>query len=393
MDKVFEKANGIRDEIVEIRRDIHMHPERGHQEFRTAGIIREKMKEFGVDEILTPTETSTIAVIKGRKGPGKTVGIRADIDALPVTEDTGLEFASVNEGVMHACGHDLHASMMIGNAKILCDLRDEFAGTVKVIFQHSEEIQPGGSREILATGMLDDCDAFFGMHVQPTEGDVGKIMIKSGPVCTSGDMVHIDVHGKGGHGSQPHKANDAILAACQLNVLFNQIQARNIDPMECAVLSVNTIQGGLAENIMAGECHMSGSPRAYNPEVRQIIHDKMEEICKGVEIFSGCKIDFDYTFGYDAVINDADLFQTVIDDWTATLGEDFFAIMEKPQTFSEDYSFYSTKTGKPSVMFFLNGGHMRDLATLHNAKCSFNEDCIPYGMTAMCHAALAFLAK
>ena len=155
MDRVLNEAIGIFDEVVEIRRDIHRHPEQGNQEFRTSSLVKEKLVEFGVDELLTPTETGVVGVIKGRKGAGKVIGLRCDMDALPVTEATGLPFASEVEGVMHACGHDMHTAMMLGNAKILCKLRDSFAGTIKLIFEPSEEIQPGGAREIIKSGAVD----------------------------------------------------------------------------------------------------------------------------------------------------------------------------------------------------------------------------------------------
>lgn len=391
MDKLLTQANSIYDEIVEIRRDIHSHPELGHQETRTSALIRAKLAEYGADEILSPTPTSVVAVIRGRKGDGRTVGLRADIDALPVTEATGLPFASENEGVMHACGHDLHASMMLGNAKILCERRDDFAGTVKIIFEHSEEIQPGGAREILETGVLDDVDAFFGMHVSPTENDrTGHVLLRKGSVTTSADEVYINVHGKGGHGSQPHKAVDAILAACQVNVLLNQIQARNVDPLRTCIMSMNTIEGGIARNVMPGECSMGGSVRAYDPETRAVAHQKIHDICRGVEQISGATIEERIDLGYDACINDDDLVDALIAAYEE--GGIPYEMMAEPMGFSEDYSFFSTRTGKPSVLIFLAAGHINEISTLHSATCTFREEAIPYGMAAMTGAALTFLS-
>ena len=175
MNIVLNEAESIFNDIVEIRRDIHRHPEQGNQEFRTSALVKEKLKEYGVDEILEPTETGVIGVVKGRKGDGKVVGLRCDMDALPVTEKTNLPFSSEIPGAMHACGHDMHTAMMLGNARILCKLRDEFSGTVKLIFEPSEEVQPGGARMIIDSGMVDDVDAFFGLHVNPSEAEIGKI--------------------------------------------------------------------------------------------------------------------------------------------------------------------------------------------------------------------------
>ncbi len=395
VDKILSTALEIQDEIIAIRRDIHAHPELGNNETRTSALVRAKLEEFGVDEIVSPTETSVVATIRGRKGEGKTVGMRADMDALPVPEGTGLSFASENEGVMHACGHDLHTSMMLGNAKLLCGMRDEFAGSVKLIFEHAEEVQPGGARAIIATGAVDDCDAFLGMHCTPTENDdqVGWVGLKKGPVTTSADEVFIDVHGQSAHGSQPHMSKDAILAACQINVLLNQIQARNIDPQDVIILSMNTIEGGQARNIMPGEAKMAGSVRAYTPEARETAIQKIHDICRGVEAVSGCTVDDQVILGYDACDNDVDLVDTIIAACDDKLGGEGYVVMDKPMGFSEDYSFFSTVTGKPSVLMFLRTGHVNGLAPLHAANCTFREDAIPHGMAFMTRAALAILEK
>lgn len=395
MDRVLNEAIGIFDEVVEIRRDIHRHPEQGNQEFRTSSLVKEKLVEFGVDELLTPTETGVVGVIKGRKGAGKVIGLRCDMDALPVTEATGLPFASEVEGVMHACGHDMHTAMMLGNAKILCKLRDSFAGTIKLIFEPSEEIQPGGAREIIKSGAVDDVDAFFGLHVVPTEGDVGKICLKRGSTATSADEIHITVHGKSGHGSTPHKANDAILAACQLDVLFGQIQSRNIDPLDTCILTVNTISGGVKCNVIAETCNMIATVRAYNQNTREIAIQKIHDICRGVEVISGCKIDDDVRLGYDAMVNDDELLDIITDAYDVNLGQDSYEFMKEPFGGSEDFSFFSTKTGKPAVLMFLSAGHVTGMpvSTLHSPDCTFDEEAMKYGMAAMINAALAVIEK
>lgn len=268
---ILKKADAVFDEVVEIRRAIHKYPEQGNQEYETSALIKERLRSYGVDEILTPTSTGVIAVIKGNKTSGKekVVGLRCDIDALPITENTGLPFSSEINGVMHACGHDLHTAMMLGNAKILCNNREMFSGTVKLIFEPSEEIQPGGAKDIIRSGLVDDVSAFFALHVLPTENDVGKVLLRKGAIATSADEVYITVHGVSGHGSQPHKANDAILAACQLNVLLGQIQSRNINPLDTCIFTLNTIEGGVKSNVIADTCRLSGAVRAYSKEARE----------------------------------------------------------------------------------------------------------------------------
>ncbi len=393
MNRIYGEAGEILDEIVQIRRDIHQHPEMGTDLPRTSKLVMEKLKEYGVDEVLNPVSTAVVGVIHGGKGPGKCIGLRCDMDALPVPEETGLPFQSQVEGVMHACGHDLHTSMMLGNAKLLCRHRDEFAGTIKLIFEPSEECIPGGARMIIESGAVDDVDVFLATHVLPSDGDVGKIGIKLGPVTTSADEFYITVHGKGGHGSEPNKAADAVLAGCQLVVLFQQIQARNVDPLDTVVFTVNKIGGGTKSNIIADTCDLLGALRAYTPETREISTRKVQEICKGVEAFSDCHIDVDLHIGYDPCFNDIDVAQKLMASFAEELGQDSYYKMNEPLKFSEDFSFFSTLTGKPAVLMFLNAGYAEghEKGVLHNGTCTFDEKAIQHGMAAMSTGALSLL--
>ncbi len=211
MSWLLDEAKAISPEIVDIRRDIHSHPELGRKEIRTSALIRDKLKEYGVDKIESPVPTTVVATIKGGKGNGKCIAIRTDIDALPIHEETGLPFASESEEVMHACGHDIHCAMMLGNAELLCKFRDKFPGTVKLIFQHSEDTLPGGARELVKHGVMDGVDAILGMHVLPTENEkCGVVAFKPGPFTTSADEFWFDIIGVGGHGSAPHKNSESV---------------------------------------------------------------------------------------------------------------------------------------------------------------------------------------
>ena len=388
------RAKAIEEEMIAIRRDIHAHPELGRKEFRTAGLIRDKLAGYGVDEILTPTETSTVAVIRGKKGPGRCIALRTDIDALPVQEETGLPFASVNPGVMHACGHDIHCTMMLGNAKLLCDLRDEFSGTVKLIFQHSEDTFPGGARELVKLGVMEGVDAVLGMHVFPTENEkLGVVGFRPGPFTTSADEYGFDIIGTGGHGSAPHKAPDPILAAAEMIMMFQQVQSRAVAPLDAAIFMMNRIEGGKAPNIISDHVYMVGNARAYTSEARQAIHDNVYKIAEGVGVISGCRIDVHEDLGYDACYNDPDLSKEVEDILRDTIGDDRVEIFKDPMGFSEDFSFYSTWTGIPAVFMILQAGNMGTVESLHNAHCTFNEEVIPYGMTAMTGCAMGLLNK
>ncbi|WP_160201054.1 MULTISPECIES: M20 family metallopeptidase [Clostridia] len=386
-----EKISEILEDVITIRREIHRNPEIGFELPKTSALVKKELSAYGVDEIICAGKSSVVGTIRGKKGPGKCIGLRCDMDALPVLEETGLSFCSLTPGAMHACGHDLHTAMMLGIARTLCDMRDKFSGTVKVIFEAGEETQPGGAIGIIESGAVDDVDAFFATHVIPSDDNVGLIGIRKGAVTTSADEVKIKIHGKSSHGSQPQNANDAILAATQINLLLQQIQARNISPLDTCILSMNLIQGGAAINIIADYCYMEGALRAYTQEARTIATEKIREICKGIETLSGCKIDANISLGYDACYNDEDL----VDLITGTLGEENYYILKEPMSFSEDYSFFGTKTGKPSVLMFLNAGHAPGMkvSVLHRSDCTFDEDAMKYGMAAIVNSALAFLKE
>lgn len=392
MNTILQKANEIKDEIVAIRRDIHAHPELGHHEVRTSALIRAKLEEYGVDEIQSLTETSVVGIIKGRKGEGKCIALRTDIDALPVQEESGLSFASETPNVMHACGHDIHAAMMLGNAKLLCGMRDEFAGTVKLIFQHSEDTFPGGSKELIEKGVMTGVDAILGMHVFPTEEDkVGVIGFKAGPFTTSADEYMFEITGPGGHGSEPHKVPDPILAAAEMIMMFQQVQARAIAPRDTSIFMMNKIQGGKAPNIISDKVTMIGNSRAYTAIARKTVQDYVYRIAEGVEKISGCDIKVFETLGYDACFNDEELVEWIMPVIGEIIGEDKVELFTEPMGFSEDFSFYSTLTGVPALFMILQAGNYNGVYPLHNSHCTFNEDAIPYGMAAMTGSAVKFL--
>ena len=394
MNRYLQRANEIMDEIVAIRRDIHAHPELGRNEKRTSAIVREKLAEYGVDEIQSPTETSVVALIHGRKGEGKCIALRTDIDALPVEEETGLTFTSEEPGVMHACGHDIHTAMMLGNAKMLCEMRDDFAGTVKLIFQHSEDTFPGGSKELVEKGVMQGVDAILGMHVFPTDNEkCGVIGFKDGPFTTSADEYLFEITGPGGHGSEPHKVPDPILAAAEMIMMFQQVQARAIAPRDTAIFMMNKINGGKAPNIISDKVTMVGNARAYTAEARKTIEEYVYRIAEGVEKISGCKIEVHEALGYDACFNDAGLASWIKPVLSDVVGEERVEEFTDPMGFSEDFSFYSTLTGVPALFLILQAGNMGSLAPLHNAHCTFNEAAMPYGMAGLTGSAIKFLEQ
>lgn len=390
--KLYEEAQALQSEITEIRRTLHRHPEIGRNEFKTSALIREKLAEIGVDEITSPVPTAVVALIYGNKGKGKCVALRADIDALPVTEETGLPFSSEEEGMMHACGHDMHTAMLLGVAKLLCAHRDDFAGTVKLIFQHSEDTLPGGAKELVEKGVMENphVDAIFGMHVFPDE-KVGKLGFHEGPLTTSVDLYDITVQGKGGHGSTPHLTKDPILAACQAVVLLQQIPARYVDPLETVIFPVCSIHSGDAPNVIPGEAKFSGIARSYLDSVREDVTKQVFDIAEGLEKVSGCKFDINHYEGYPACYNDEEVTKLTRNAVAAELGEENVIDIEKPLSFSEDFSYYTKMTGTPGCYMMLYAGHEGPLVALHNPKCAVKEEAMPYGISAMTTAALSYL--
>ncbi len=397
MDNILDRAKAIQEDIVAIRRDIHAHPEMGHQEVRTSKLIAETLRKFGVDMIETPTPTSVVATIKGTaaKGDGMNcVALRTDIDALGIQEETGLDFASTVPNMMHACGHDMHCAMMLGNAKILASMRDQFGGTVKLIFQHSEDTFPGGSKELVAEGVMKGVDAILGLHVISSENEkCGTIGIKDGPITTSADEYEFVVTGPGGHGSLPNKVPDPILAAAEIIVMLQQVQARAVPPLDASIIMMNKIQGGHAPNIIADKVTMVGNARAYKAEVRKIIEETVYKVARGVEEISGCKVQVNAAFGYDPCFNDPRLYSSVLPNLKELLGEEKVEIFSEPMAFSEDFSFYSTLTGVPALFLLMEAGNINGIQPLHNAQVTFNEDAMPYGMATMVGSALMLLGN
>ena len=393
MKEIHKLAMENSSEVIELRRDIHKHPEIGRKEFRTADLIRSQLEEYGVDQIDSPVPTAVIALIHGNKGEGKCVALRADIDALPVEEETGLPYSSEVPGMMHACGHDMHVAMLLGVAKILCQKREEFAGTVKLIFQHSEDTMPGGAKELVEKGALENpqVDAIFGMHVYPDEDKVGKIGIHAGPLTTSVDIYNITVKGKGGHGSEPHTTKDPILAACEMVTLLQQIPSRYINPLETVVFPICTIQGGEAVNVIPSEAKFSGVARTYNNAVRGQIKEQVTQIAEGVGTLSGCKVEVDHVVGYPACYNDKALIETAETAIEEVLGKDAIVQLEEPKAFSEDFSYFTEMSDVPGAYMLLFAGHEGDLVSLHNPKCAMKEEAMPAGVAVMTGTALKFL--
>ena len=388
------RVHDVYDEMISWRRDFHRHPELSNNEVRTTEKIVELLKSFGCDSVERPLPTGAVALIKGSK-PGKCVAIRADIDALPVKEETGLEFASENDGVMHACGHDTHISMLLATAKVLCGMRDELCGTIKLIFQPGEEKAPaGGARPMVEAGVMENphVDAIMATHISPGGPKVGSVSFYNGIATTAFDLYNISVTGQNAHGSQPHNGHDAILAAAQFIVNAQQIVARRVNPLKTAIVSIGVIKGGEAVNIIPSTASMEMVCRTYGEETRKVIYDEVMRLARGTAELSACKFDVEHIEGYGSVKNDPELLKISDAAITEALGADYVDYLDEPLSFSEDFSYYGNATGTPSLFLLLNAGYLGDEPhSLHDARCTFQEEALECGVTAMVATAVKIL--
>ena len=335
----------IEKNIIDWRRDFHQYPELGFDEHRTSKIIGEALKEMGLAPKMNVGKTGVTADLTFGDGP--TIALRADMDALPMQEASGLDFSSKHDGVMHACGHDGHMAMLLGTAKVLTQNGDRFNGTVRFIFQPAEE-GAGGARYMIEDGCLDGVDEIYGIHVwnyQP----VGEVGITDGPVLAAADMFEINIKGIGGHGAAPQGTVDAVVVSSHLVQALQTIVSRNTNPLESTVVTIGTISGGHNFNIIADEVTLSGTARAYTEENRNLIKTRMAEIIDGVAKTFGAEISFDYEDGYPPTINHTDPVNKVLKAAERVVGEK--AGMPYLSMGGEDFSYYLQKI--PGCFFFV----------------------------------------
>ena len=331
--------------IIDWRRDFHQFPELSFQEHRTGDVIADELRSMGLEPKVKVGKTGVTADLKFGNGP--MIGLRADMDALPIQETSGLPFSSQNDGVMHACGHDGHMAMLLGAAKALTQKDNQYNGTVRFIFQPAEEGE-GGARYMIEDGCLEGIDEIYGIHVwnyQP----VGEVGVKDGPVLAAADMFDIKIKGIGGHGAAPQGTVDSIVVASHLVQALQTIVSRNTNPLESTVVSIGKINGGHNFNIIADEVSLSGTARAYSEENRNLIKTRMEEIIKGVEKTYNANITFDYKDGYPPTINHVGPTQKVLKAAEKVVGDK--AGMPYLSMGGEDFAYYLKE--KPGCFFFV----------------------------------------
>ncbi len=363
-------------EITAWRRDIHSQPELLFDVHRTAGLVAGKLREFGVDEVVEGIgKTGVVGLIKGKNSETQQViGLRADMDALPILEATGLPHASLTDGKMHACGHDGHTAMLLGAAKYLCETRN-FSGDVAVIFQPAEE-GGGGGREMVNDGMMErfGIDQVFGMHNMPGV-PVGKFTIRSGPFMAATDLFMIEISGVGGHAAMPHNCVDPTIAAAQITLALQTLVSRNVDPLENAVVSVTSFHtDSSAFNVIPQQVHLKGTVRTLSPDIRDQIEKRMAEVVEHTALAMGTTAVFDYQRNYPVTVNAAEQTRQAANIARSVVGEHQVDDDALPLMGGEDFSFMLN--ARPGAFIFLGNG---DTANLHHPEYDFNDEAIPYG--------------
>jgi amidohydrolase len=371
---IVNRIADLHDEITAWRRDIHAHPELRYDVHRTAASVVDKLKSFGCDNVVAGIgQTGVVGIIRGRKPGGKVVGLRADMDALPLEEETNLPYKSTVPGKMHACGHDGHTAMLLGAAKYLAETRN-FAGTAAVIFQPAEE-GGAGALAMIKDGLISrfGIDEVYGMHNYPGL-PIGEFAIRPGAMMASADHITIDLEGKGGHAARPHLSVDTILVGAQIINQLQSIVARNIDPLQAAVVSVCMFQAGHTDNVIPQHAQLRGTARALTPQVGETLKRRIGEVIEGTARLYGAKAKITYTNGYPVVVNHERQTSFAAGVAREVVGNDKVDIDVAPVMGAEDFAFMLQE--RPGAFIFVGNG---DSAGLHHPAYNFNDEVIPIG--------------
>ena len=369
----------VRDRVVELRRTIHRHPELGFEEQQTQALVERELDALGIEHRRV-AQTGVVGVIRGGK-PGKVVGLRADMDALPITEKSGEPFSSEVPGKMHACGHDAHTAMLLGAARVLGGMRAELHGSVVLLFQPAEE-GPGGAEPMIAQGALDDpnVDAVAMLHVDHRL-PAGTIGVTPGPVNASADELYVTVRGRGGHGAYPHTAADAIPAACAMVGALQTIASRETDPLKSVVVTIGTINGGYRNNVIADEVQMTGTLRAHDPEIRNALESRVRRIVDGVAEAYGVKAEVQINYGYPPVVNNVAL----AENFSRYMKTHSSLNVERPMPTmgAEDFAYFAQRVPGVHVRLGIRNEGTGAVHSGHSPEFRIDEDALPVGVQTL----------
>ena len=373
---ILNRAAELQNEVTEWRRHLHTKPELLFAVENTAAFVENKLREFGVDQIVTGLgRTGVVGLIKGKLGEGRTIGLRADMDALPMTETSGKPWASTVPGKMHACGHDGHTAMLLGAAKYLAETRN-FKGAVAVIFQPAEE-GGGGGNEMVKDGMMERfaIEEVYGMHNMPGM-PLGRFGTRVGPIMASTDEFTITIDGRGGHAAQPHKTVDPIVIGSQIVNALQTIASRTVDPLASVVVSVTKFNAGFAHNIIPEQAVLAGTVRTLRPEVRDLAEARIKQISESLASAYGARVTISYGRNYPVTVNHRDETGHALAAASDIAGESKVSADLDPMMGGEDFSYMLL--ARPGAFIFIGNG---DTAGLHNPAYDFNDEAIPHGVS------------
>jgi amidohydrolase len=389
-ENILSKAGGLRQKIVDLRRDFHQHPELGLQEFNTTKKVVEILKGLGIETKILVNGTGVQGYLKGSK-PGRTIALRADMDALPIQEETGLPYKSQNDGVMHACGHDAHTAMLLGAAMILSESKKDLTGNIIFIFQPAEETG-AGARAMVEEGVLEGVDCIFALHVYSSLS-FGTLGYKPGPFLAAGDFFDVKIVGKGGHGGLPHLAVDPIAITANAINALQTIVSREVDPLESAVVSICKMEAGRgAYNIIPDSATFGGTIRSHNPELREYLPRRVKEILDGVILSMRGSYEFNLMRTFPPTINDDEMTAFVVELAKNVLGENKISQM-KAFMGSEDFSYYLQKIPGTFVFLGVENKEKGIIYPQHHPKYDIDEDILPIGTALNVAVALEYLKR
>ena len=382
---VLEVSPPILEDVISLRRDFHMHPELGFEELRTSRIVADRLKALGYEVRTGVGQTGVVGILRTGK-PGRTILLRADMDGLPVHEESGVGFASQERGKMHACGHDGHMAILLGAAQMIMERRDLLVGTIVLCFQPAEEGK-GGAKAMIDAGVLEDphVDKVYGLHLASLH-PVGVVAVRPGPVMASSDSIEITIRGRGGHGAAPHQTVDPILTAAQFITSVQSVVSRNVDPVQPAVVTIGSLHGGTIHNVIPDDVSMLGTVRAFDPAVRDQMKPRIEAVLKGCCDSAGAAYDYEYLWRYPVTVNNAAEAAYVADLAARTLGASRSVEFERTMG-AEDFSFMLEQ--RPGCFFFVGAQSGPATAVAHhNAKFAIDERCLETGVQMMTALAL-----
>ena len=385
--EIKQRAQALNDQIIATRRYLHQHPELSCQEFETAAYLAARLRELGLEVQEGVGGTGVVGLLRGAR-PGRTVAVRADIDALPIQEANELPYKSIYPNRMHACGHDGHTAMVLGGASLLAPSRTDLAGNVKFIFQPAEETPPeGGARAMIEQGVLENpkVEVIFGIHIWP-DVPAGKIGLMSGPIMAEADRFELTLRGKGGHGATPHHTVDSLVLTAQTILSLQTLVSRKVDPLKSVVVSICSCHGGSAYNILPDEMLLEGTTRYFEPEMGEFLEEQIAQIVGGICQAYGGSYALKYQYGFPPTVNDADITARVAGAAAEILGDDNVNWVQEPSMIGEDFSCFLQEV--PGCYFWLGTGNPAKgiVHPLHSPRYQMDESILSQGTAILAKA-------